>query len=117
MKRLFPVLALALLAGCGGGSKASSAPSPTPTVQPGPANFTAQAHDLTFGSKDFESATDDQLLEVGNVACDGFGQGFDFARVVQAYVGSDAHPSTSEAEDFTRLAVTNLCPQYALQMP
>ena len=109
------------LAACGGdGDETSPLPSTTPTTQrarAGPQAFLSFARSASFGSKDLSTATDDQLLGIGNVVCDGLGNGLTFGQVVQGVVGSDAHPSTAEAEEFARQAVSNLCPQYASQVP
>ena len=116
MRKLVAVVALVLVSACSGGSdKAAPSPTPSPTAAPGPATFAAEARMMPFGTKDFASADDNQLLDIGNVACEGFGSGLTFGRVVQGFVESNARPTTAEAEAFTRLAVRNLCPEYLSQ--
>ena len=120
--RLRAVVAVVVLAlvGCSSTPK-STAPTPAPTATAaaaGPSAFLAFARAASFGSKDFSLATDAQLLDIANLACDeGLGAGLPFGRVVQGYVESNAKPSTPEAEAFARAAVTNLCPEYAAQVP
>lgn len=111
------VLIVAALGACGdGGSGKSSAPSSS-SPKAGPQAFLSFARSAPFGTKDFASASDEQLLGVGNVACEGLGSGLSFGRAVQVFVEGNGHPSTAEAEEFTRQAVHNLCPQYAGQVP
>ena len=113
------IAAVLAMSGCSSSTKTTPAPAaPTTTVQAGPTAFLEFAHHAAFGTKDFVSATDAQLLDVANLACDqGLGAGLPFGRVVQGYVQSDGKPSTAEAEAFARAAVVNLCPQYAAQIP
>jgi hypothetical protein len=128
MKRTLALVAVAAaLAGCGSGAaKPTAAPTTTratstsakPTAQPGPAAFVAFAHAASFGTKDFSSATDDQLLKVGNAACTGFSdQSLSYGSVVQGFTESKAKVTTSEAEALVREAVVNLCPQFKSQLP
>jgi len=68
---------------------------------------------MTFGTKDLAAASDEELLRLGKVVCDGLGiEGLGFGRVVQRLVQSEAHPTT-EARAFIRSAVPNLCPEHA----
>ncbi len=125
-RALLALAATVALAGCGGVAQPpaaaplpSSTPSPTasPTPTPGPQAFLDYAHGASFGKKDFATASDDALLTVGGIACDGLANGLPFGRVVQGYLQSDAKPTLAEAEEFTRHAVTNLCPEHAGQLP
>ena len=111
MRPVFVVPVL-LLAACGSKSPGAAA-VPTPSTSrpaPGPTAFLAFAHTLNFGTKDFASAPDDNLLSLGNSVCEGLTNGLTFAKVTQGLIESDAHPSTAEAEMFGRSAVANLCP-------
>ena len=119
MKKLLSAL-LILTAGCSSGSS-HAASSPTPSLTPelsGTVKFLAWSHAASFGNKDFASAPDGNLLNVGNTACDELSSGgLTFGRIVQGYVESNAHPSVSEAEAFTREAVTDLCPDQQSKVP
>jgi hypothetical protein len=80
----------------------------------GPVPFVAEARAMTFGTKDLAVASDEELLRLGQVVCDGLGiEGLGFGRVVQRLVQSEAHPTTTEARAFVRSAVRNLCPEHA----
>jgi hypothetical protein len=82
------------------------------TAGPGP--FVAEARAMTFGTKDLAAASDEELLRLGKVVCDGLGiEGLGFGRVVQRLVQSEAHPTTAEARALVRSAVRNLCPEHA----
>ena len=79
----------------------------------GPVPFVTEARAMTFGTKDLAAASDEELLRLGKVVCDGLGiEGLGFGRVVQRLVQSEAHPTT-EARAFIRSAVPNLCPEHA----
>lgn len=122
MRRGLILLALtAALAGCGGDDgKAAPSPTPSPTpspaAAPGPATFLEQARQSSLGSADLASADDSQLLGLGNTVCDGVGE-FSFSRAVEVLVGNEKKPTTTEAEAFVRLAVTNLCPEHSAKVP
>jgi hypothetical protein len=76
--------------------------------------FVTEARAMTFGTKDLATASDEELLRLGKVVCDGLGiEGLGFRRVVQRLVQSEAHPTTTEARAFIRSAVRNLCPEHA----
>lgn len=109
---------VALLAGCSrGAAPAASSSTPTPT-QHGPDAFTSWLRGQgTFGSKVLEHETDDKLIELGNIACDGFGQGLTYGREVQALAESVAHPTQVQAAEFVQHAVPNLCPEYLDRLP
>ena len=80
----------------------------------GPIRFVAEARAMTFGSKDLAAASDEELLRLGKVVCDGLGiEGLGFGRVVQRLVRSEAHPTTTEATALVRSAVRHLCPEHA----
>jgi Protein of unknown function (DUF732) len=82
------------------------------TTGPGP--FVTEARAMTFGSKDLAAASDEELLRLGKVVCDGLStEGLGFRRVIQRLVQSEAHPTTTEAGAFVRSAVRNLCPEHA----
>jgi hypothetical protein len=114
---LLPLLAM----GCGEASNDDMAgvttTSPSVTMA-GPAAFVAEARAMTFGTKDLASASDEDLLKVGKLVCDGLGiNGLDFGRVVQSLVRSDAHPTTAQGRAFVTSAVRNLCPEHASAIP
>jgi len=127
-KHVVPFGLLALLgAGCGGESTddmadvttttTTTTTAPSVTVM-GPAAFVADARAMTFGTKDLASASDEDLLKVGKLVCDGVGtHGLDFGRVVQRLVRTDAHPTTAEAMALATSAVLNLCPEHASAIP
>ncbi len=126
MKRVAAVVLLLALTGCGGGAQtpaaapmmsATPSPTPSPTRQPGPQAFLDYAHGASFGKKDFATASDDALLTVGGTACDGLADGLPFGRVVQGLLQTDAKPTLAEADEFTRQAVTNLCPEHEGELP
>ena len=80
----------------------------------GPVPFVTEARAMTFGTKDLAAASDEELLRLGKVVCDGLGiEGLGFGRVIQRLVQSAAHPTTTEATAFVRSAVRNLCPEHA----
>lgn len=117
--RLSAVMVVAVLALSGCSSPPTPAAStPAPTTEPaGPTAFLKFAHAASFGNKDFAGAADAQLLNIGNETCSGLGSQILFGQVVQAYIESTAKPSPAEAEALARAAITNLCPQYAAQVP
>jgi hypothetical protein len=95
----------------------STTTAPSVTMA-GPAAFVAEARAMTFGTKDLAAASDEELLKVGKLVCDGLGtHRLDVGRVVQRLVRSDAHPTTAEATAMVRSAVRTLCPQHASAIP
>jgi Protein of unknown function (DUF732) len=73
---------------------------------------------MTFGSKDLASASDEELLKVGKLVCDGLGiKRLGYRRVIQRLVRSDACPTPAQAAALVRTAVRNLCPQHANAIP
>jgi hypothetical protein len=86
--------------------------SSTPTA--GPGRFIAEVRVMSFGTRDLAAASDEDLLRLGMVLCDGLGiESLGFRRVVQRLVQSEAHPTTTEATALVSSAVRNLCPQHA----
>ena len=119
---LVPLGVLALLgAGCGGDHNEGTAEvtsTASPPTAAGPTAFVAEARTMTFGSKDLTSASDEELLKVGKLVCDGLGiKGLGYRRVVQRLVRSDACPTPAQAAALVRTAVRNLCPQHANAIP
>lgn len=102
-------------AGCGqvrsNGATDATTTSSTPTA--GPGRYIAEVRAMSFGTRDLAAASDEDLLRLGMVICDGLGiEGLGFRRVVQRLVQSEAHPTTTEATALVRSAVRNLCPQH-----
>jgi hypothetical protein len=90
----------------------TTTPSSTPTA--GPGRFIAEVRMTSFGTRDLAAASDEDLLRLGMVVCDGLGiEGLGYRRVVQRLAQSEAHPTTTEAMALVRSAVRNLCPQHA----
>ncbi len=84
------------------------------TTTAGPGRFIAEVRVMSFGTRDLAAASDEDLLRLGMVVCDGLGiESLGFRRVVQRLVQSEAHPTTTEATTLVRSAVRNLCPQHA----
>lgn len=107
-------------AGCGGaGDNGMDQATTTSSVATaGQAVFVAEARTMTFGTKDLTSASERELLRLGEVVCDGLGiQGLGFRRVIQRLVQSEAHPTPVEATALVKSAVRNLCPQQAGAIP
>jgi hypothetical protein len=109
-------------AGCGGGGNDDAAHLPTSTAPSvttaGPAAFVVEARAMPFGSKDLAAASDEELLRVGKLVCDGLGiKGLDYGRVVQRLVRSEACPTPAQASALVKSAVRNLCPQHANAIP
>jgi hypothetical protein len=103
-------------AGCSAESDDSTADATTSSsmATAGPGRFVAEARAMTFGTKDLAAASDEELLRLGKVVCDGLGiQGLGSGRVVQRLVQSEADPTTTEARALVRSAVRNLCPEHA----
>jgi hypothetical protein len=104
-------------AGCGqarsnGAADVATTSSSIPTE--GAARFIAEARGMSFGTRDLAAASDEDLLRLGMVVCDGLGiEGLGFRRVVQRLVQSEAHPTTTEATALVTSAARNLCPQHA----
>lgn len=104
-------------AGCGqarsnGAADVTTASSSTPTA--GPERFLAEVRVMSFGTRDLAAASDEDLLRLGMVVCEGLGiEGLGFRRVVQRLVQSEAHPTTSEATALVSSAARNLCPEHA----
>ena len=103
-------------AGCGqvrsnGATDATStSTSTTPTA--GPGRYIIEVRAMSFGTRDLAAASDEDLLRLGMVVCDGLGiEGLGFRRVVQRLVQSEAHPTTTEATALVRSAMRNLCAQ------
>lgn len=120
--RVVPLGLLALVgAGCGQANNddtpavTTTAPSATTA---GPAAFVAEARTMAFGTKDLAAASDEELLKVGKLVCDGLGpRGLDYGRVVQRLVRSEACPTPAQASALVNSAVRNLCPQHADAIP
>lgn len=117
---VLPIL-LALAACGGGGDKAAAPPAPTsasPTASPtptsGPVAFITEAQSMTLGNTPLSAATEQSLLNLGNLACTGLGEGLSFGQVVQTFVETESEPTAAEAEAFARLSVTHLCPQHTV---
>jgi hypothetical protein len=73
---------------------------------------------MAFGTKDLAAASDEELLKVGKLVCDGLGiHGLDYGRVVQRLVRSDACPTPAQASVLVSSAVRNLCPEHADAIP
>ena len=86
--------------------------SSTPTA--GPTSFVAEARTMPFGTRDLAAASEEDLLRLGNVVCDGLGiQRLGYRRVVQRLVQSEACPTPGQASAFIRSAVRHLCPRHA----
>jgi hypothetical protein len=120
--RVVPLGVLALVGtGCGEASIDSTAGTATTapsTTTAGPAAFVAEARAMAFGTKDLSAASDEELLKVGKLVCDGLGvHGLGFSRVVQRLVRSDACPTPAQASALATSAVRNLCPQHADAIP
>jgi Protein of unknown function (DUF732) len=116
-----PLGLLALLGtGCGGDGNDDTADVTTvPSVTTaGPAAFVAEARAMPFGTKDLAAASDEELLKVGKLVCDGLGvHGLDYGRVVQRLVRSEACPTPAQASALVNSAVRNLCPEHADAIP
>jgi Protein of unknown function (DUF732) len=115
--RVVPLGLLALVgAGCG---QANDDDTPVPSVTTaGPAAFVAEARSMAFGTKDLAAASDEELLKVGKLVCDGLGvHGIDYGRVVQRLVRSDACPTPAQAVALVKNAVRHLCPEHADAIP
>ena len=102
-------------AGCGqvrsNGATHVTTTSSTPTA--GPGRYIAEVRAMSFGTRDLAAASDEDLLRLGMVVCDGLGiEGLGFRRVVQRLVQSEAHPTTTEATALVRSTVRNLCAQH-----
>jgi hypothetical protein len=125
-------VAVLALAGCGGKSAvvASSPTSPssnpvetttvatsTPTIEHGPEAYLVWAKAASFGDRDFASATDDQLMGVGNAVCGMLSTQPSFGNAVQLMVKIGGNPSVGEAEALVKEAVLDLCPQYKSLVP
>jgi hypothetical protein len=103
-------------AGCSAERDDSTADATTSSsmATAGPGRFVAEARAMTFGTKDLAAASDEELLRLGKVVCDGLGiEGLGSGRVVQRLVQSEAAPTTTEARALVRSAVRNLCPEHA----
>jgi hypothetical protein len=103
-------------AGCGqvrsNGATHVTTTSSTPTA--GPGRYIAEVRAMSFGTRDLAAASDEELLRLGMVVCDGLGiEDLGVRRVVQRLVQSEARPTTTEATALVMSAVRNLCPQHA----
>lgn len=106
------------LTACGGGSKsANTTSSTTSTTIAGPSAYIAYARSHPLGNKDLASATDDQLLGLGNSACGILSAGGTFGQVIQATIEAAKGSTSDEAQGFARAAVVNLCPEYSRSLP
>jgi Protein of unknown function (DUF732) len=83
-----------------------------------PERLLAKIRTVGYGSKDFASATDSQLLKIGQVACNGFGPGsMGYQDEILAFVQNSAKPTTHQVAMLVDEAVRNLCPEYTAQLP
>jgi hypothetical protein len=120
--RVVPLGLLALAGAACGGDSNDDTPEVTTTVPSvttaGPAAFVGEARTMAFGTKDLAAASDEELLKVGKLVCDGLGiHGLDYGRVVQRLVRSDACPTPAQASVLVSSAVRNLCPEHADAIP
>jgi hypothetical protein len=83
------VALVAAVAGCSSGSDSDRGAAvattalPTTTLAAGPPAFLSEVRAMEFGDKDMASGSDDVLLEIGNMVCEGLGeQNPGFGRVV-----------------------------------
>jgi hypothetical protein len=108
------LLGVVALPGAGCSQENNDNTAEVTTTTTGPGRFVAEARAMTFGSKDLAAASDEELLRLGKVVCDGLGiEGLGGRRVIQRLVQSEARPTTIEATAFVRSAVRNLCPAHA----
>ena len=117
--RVLALAAVGLVAACGstGGTLVAS-PKLSTSVPAGPERFLASIRAAGFGSKDFGSAADAQLLKVGQTACNGFGQGgVGYQDEILAFAQNSAKPTAHQVAVLVDEAVRNLCPQYTAQLP
>jgi Protein of unknown function (DUF732) len=116
MKHVVVLLCLLGLAsaGCGPVRNDDAADATTTSSTAGRGRFIAEVRAMSFGTRDLAAASDESLLRLGMVVCDGLGiEGLGFRRVVQRLVQSEAHPTTTEATALVEGAVRNLCPEHA----
>lgn len=110
--------ALLLLAGCSS-APAVITPPPAPVVTftppPGPQTFISWVRGSTYGTKDMNSATDDQILTIGNDVCGMAATATSLAEVIQGLTAGA--PTVEESTNMVRHSVTNLCPQYKMLLP
>ena len=116
----------AVLAGCGGSDEGGTAPtspaasstSASPSASAGPAAFLEDVRTNDFGTANTEPVNDAVWIRLGNQTCQAFQDGsVAFGGQVQAMTESTALPSVTQAEQFIRSAVKNLCPENAGSLP
>ena len=86
---------------------------------PGPSAFIAWAKTSKMGDRDMGAASDEQLLALGNNACDVLSTAKSFGDAVQslAPVLAAVGATNAEVEAQMRASVDNLCPQYKGLLP
>jgi hypothetical protein len=91
----------------------------TTSASAGPLAFVGWARGAEIGDHDMAAATDDQLLGLGNTACDLVAQAPSFGWAVQQTVKllDDTGADSAQVEVLLRESVTNLCPQYRGLLP
>jgi Protein of unknown function (DUF732) len=100
-------------------SPPTSSTSTTTTQPPGPTAFVSWAKNADMGNKDFSKATDDQLLSIGNQACDVISTSKSFGQAVQDLTAAlkSAEVTADQNSQLLRQAVVNLCPQHKPMLP
>ncbi|NUO59019.1 MAG: hypothetical protein HOV78_20350 [Hamadaea sp.] len=101
-------------------STTSETPSPTTTTtQAGPDAFISWGKTSEMGDRDMSQATEEQLLSLGNAACEVIKTQPSFGKAVEELHTSlkSMGAKTSEVDAMFRQAVINLCPQYKNLLP
>jgi hypothetical protein len=98
----------------------------TAVIEHGPAAFLTWMRAASFGEKDFASATDDQLMGLGNTVCGVLSTQPSFGDTVQAITkmnagtdqsGAQVYPTVSEVQALVKESVLDLCPQNKSLVP
>ena len=87
---------------------------------PGPGSkttFLDFARSAQFGARDLASATDEELLSIGEEVCGRLEDGLSWRDMTEELTELEGKPLLSQADVFSRSAVNNLCPQFVERIP
>jgi len=126
MRRATLTLAALLVAGCSSASApapvpsthaAPASPNAAPSPPPGPGTFVAIARKTGLGNKDIAHATDQQILQLGRILCEGMDEGAGYQDEISD-IRKNAHKITvRQATIWIDAAARNLCPAHVSEIP
>lgn len=126
--RAAAVIALAALlaAGCaqhktttvsGGTPSPAATHKASPSPPPGPEAFLAIVRKAGLGDKDVANATDNQLLHLARIICDGMDSGVGYQDQIAAFRTVGHGITLRQATIWIDAAVRNMCPAHLSEIP